>query len=168
MDLLRELVDANVLLTERSEQPGTYRVHRMLRELLLDDVRGAGPGRLRELHGLAAGWLERAGESLGAAEEWTHAGRSDEAARVVDDAIAELYAAGRLDQLRRWTVAGAPASGTTPWALLDLATRLTLGAEEQAGRDVLDQVDALLEQAPDPGRGGPRHVRPQRLRPHAG
>ena len=33
---------------------------------------------------------------------------------------------------------------------MDLASRLLLGSEQEAGREVLDQVDALLERAPDP------------------
>ena len=146
--LLRELVDAHVLVLECSE-PRAYRVHRMLRELLQADLRSDHPGRTEDLHARAAAWLEGTGDSLAAAEEWTQAGRRDEAARVIDDRLPELYATGRLDVLRPWTGVGAPASGGTPWALMDLASRLLLGSEDEAGREVLDQVDALLEHATD-------------------
>ena len=140
----------------------------MLRELLQADLRSDHPGRSEALHARAAGWLEGAGDGLGAAEEWAQAGRQDEAARVIDDQLPALYATGRLDVLRPWTRVGAPASGGTPWALMDLASRLLLGSEPEAGREVLDQVDALLERVPDPVSEVRGDVHPRRLRPHAG
>ena len=69
---------------------------------------------------------------------------------MIDDQLPALYATGRLDVLRRGRASARRRRAAQPWALMDLASRLLLGSEQEAGREVLDQVDALLERAPDP------------------
>ncbi len=124
-DLLRR-GEAQGLFVHRLGTGDWFRIHPLVRESLLDElVRSSSH---RQHHERAARWLEEAGETVSALEQWLQADLPREALRLVSARSTELYDQGREAVIGR-TLEAIPrevASTDVP-ALIDYAVSHILG-----------------------------------------
>jgi LuxR family maltose regulon positive regulatory protein len=85
--------EAQGLFVYRIGSDGWFRLHALVREVLLGDL--MRQGRHEPCHERAAQWLERAGETASALEQWLLAQRPRDALRLVAAKSTELYDRGR-------------------------------------------------------------------------
>ena len=165
--LLRELVDAHILLTECSE-PGTYRLHRMLRELLQADLRSDHPGRSEDLHD-AGGRLARGGRRQPGRRRGVGAGRPEGRGGTGDRRPAPRAVRHRparrapsVDGRRRACVGRHTVGAHGP--RIEAPARLGAGSRTGSARSGRCAPRA----GAGPGLRSAGDVHPRRVRPHAG
>ena len=118
---LLELARARGLLVTRLEVD-TYRVHDLVRVALVREAERRTPGRVRDLHAVAAQWCAEHDEVALALEHWLAADRPREVVRLLAANTGRLYDAGREETIRR-VIARIPPGLTAgdPAATVDLA-----------------------------------------------
>jgi LuxR family transcriptional regulator, maltose regulon positive regulatory protein len=89
------------LFVTRIELTGAFEMHGLVREVLLSVLARRWPGRLRQLHGWAAGWHEAHGQSVTALEHWLRAERPRDALRLLSAQVAALSDGGHESTVRR-------------------------------------------------------------------
>jgi LuxR family maltose regulon positive regulatory protein len=99
---LEALEAAHVPLVPLDEHRGWYRLHRLLRELLLTDLRHREPERRGRLHRRASAWFAAERKPELALHHSQAAGDPEQAARYVVAAGAAAYITGRVADLARW------------------------------------------------------------------
>lgn len=114
------------LFVHRLGVDGWFRIHPLVREALRNQLVAAGLHR--ELHERAARWLEEAGETVGALEQWLLAEQPREALRLVGATSTQLYDQGREGVIQR-TIAAIPREVATAdtTSLIDLAVGRLVG-----------------------------------------
>jgi LuxR family maltose regulon positive regulatory protein len=100
--LLESLESSNLLLVPLDRHREWYRYHRLLRDLLLADLRRTEPELAPTLHGRAADWLEANRMPDAAIVHAQQADEPDRVARLVSRAAQPAHAAGRATTVRRW------------------------------------------------------------------
>jgi LuxR family maltose regulon positive regulatory protein len=100
--VLESLESSNLLLVPLDRHRQWYRYHRLLRDLLLADLRRAEPELAPTLHGRAAGWLEANRMPEEAIVHAQQADEPDRVARLVTSAAQPAHAAGRAATVRGW------------------------------------------------------------------
>ena len=128
--ILRELSRSNILVeaVDRCEQ--TFRVHPLLRGLLLGELRRGGRERERRTHLRAATWLEAGGDLEPAAEHAAAAGDVERAGRLLWDNAPMALMQGRGSRLE-----GALQRFTPARVIADPALALCTAASGLARRD---------------------------------
>jgi LuxR family maltose regulon positive regulatory protein len=106
-DKLLARAEARGLFVARLAPEGWFKVHSLVRSVLLAELGKRSPTRLTEQHVRAARWLEDAGEVPAALEHWLLADRPRDALRLLAAEHAELYDTGREAIIER-TIAGLP------------------------------------------------------------
>jgi LuxR family maltose regulon positive regulatory protein len=106
-DKLLARAEARGLFVARLAPEGWFKVHSLVRSVLLAELGKRSPTRLTEQHARAARWLEDAGEVPAALEHWLLADRPRDALRLLAAEHAELYDTGREAIIER-TIAGLP------------------------------------------------------------
>ncbi|HZA88454.1 MAG TPA: hypothetical protein VE466_16415, partial [Acidimicrobiales bacterium] len=106
-DKLLARAEARGLFVARLAPEGWFKVHSLVRSVLLAELGKRSPTRLTEQHARAARWLEDAGEVPAALEHWLLADRPRDALRLLAAEHAELYDTGREATIKR-TIAGLP------------------------------------------------------------
>jgi LuxR family maltose regulon positive regulatory protein len=106
-DKLLARAEARGLFVARLAPEGWFKVHSLVRSVLLAELGKRSPTRLTEQHARAARWLEAAGEVPAALEHWLLADRPRDALRLLAAEHAELYDTGREATIKR-TIAGLP------------------------------------------------------------
>ena len=135
---LIERAEAHGLMVSRAGVYGWYEIHSVVRSVLLSDLRDAE--RTRVARRRAATWLEGAGETLAALEQWLLAGEHGEVLRLLALHHIELYDAGRDNDIRDLLAHLAPGTTTDLSALLDLGWCQLL-TSRAAFLDCVDQAD---------------------------
>ncbi|HSP36483.1 MAG TPA: AAA family ATPase [Frankiaceae bacterium] len=100
--VLDELDRANLFVVPLGGSEPWYRFHRLFREMLLGELVGVDPARVRRLHAGASRWLEEAGFLQEAVAHAQAAGATGRAARMVWAQAGAYLASGRAATLRRW------------------------------------------------------------------
>ena len=131
--------EAQGLFVHRIGSDGWFRIHGLVREVLLAEL--VRQSRDREHHERAARWLENAGEVVSALEQWLLAQRPREALRLVSSRSSMLYDSGHeaaiirtIELIPRAVVAGDMS------ALIEVAVSLILVSRSKF-------FDAVLEAA---------------------
>ncbi len=149
--------DANLVLeelaaagdfTERSQTPGWYRYHHLLRDLLRAQLHEADPAAVADLHGRAARWYRRHDYPVPAVNHAIAGGDVDEATAFLTESATGLVASGQA-------LTVADLSGklldlvSKPEPLL-LMTRLwalyNIFSEPTEIDRLMDELESLLEQ----------------------
>jgi LuxR family maltose regulon positive regulatory protein len=100
--LLESLERSNLLIIPLDRRREWYRYHRLLREMLANELRRTEPAGIAGLHARAAAWFESEGQ-LEAALSHAQAGEDIErAARLLVLHGPIAYSTGRMDTIRRW------------------------------------------------------------------
>ena len=112
--------EAQGLFVHRLGEDDWFRIHPLVREALLGELRRRGEHAVH--HERAARWLEDAGETVIALEQWLLAGRHRDALRLLSARSTELYDQGREALMAR-TLEAIPRELVTTdvAALIDLA-----------------------------------------------
>ncbi len=112
-----------------------YRYHQLVREYLQARFRQQAQDRWAEMHCRAAAWLADQGQTEDAISHYITAGEKQKAARLMAAAARQLYYAGRVETLLKW-------SEHVPGMLLEEIPRLALFQARAA--DALGRWDAAL------------------------
>ena len=102
VDRLRQLEDRNLLVVPLDGHRGSYRYHRLFRELLLAELGRDDPAAVRDLHRRAAAWCEANGAPEQALRYAQAGGDVDQVAGLLFDLIQPVWASGRADTVMRW------------------------------------------------------------------
>jgi ATP/maltotriose-dependent transcriptional regulator MalT len=108
-DLLLRAEARGLFVARLGSDDGWFRIHPLVRAILLDEL--TRRSRHLDQHRRAAQWLEGAGETSDALDQWLLAGQPREALRLLVEATARLYDTGRESVIRR-TIAAIPHSAT--------------------------------------------------------
>jgi LuxR family maltose regulon positive regulatory protein len=100
--LLASLERSNLLLVALDRHRGWYRYHNLFRELLAAELDRREPELIGHLHARAAAWCEANGLPEMAVAHAQAAGDEDGVARLVTALGRPVYAAGRVETVRRW------------------------------------------------------------------
>ncbi len=100
--MLESLERSNLLLIPLDRQRRWYRCHHLLLELLRADLERNEPDRIGQLHDRAAAWFEANDQPESAIDHALAANDPDRAARVYGRICQSVYAAGRIETLKRW------------------------------------------------------------------
>jgi LuxR family maltose regulon positive regulatory protein len=100
--LLASLERSNLLLVALDRHRGWYRYHNLFRELLAAELDRREPELIGHLHTRAAAWCEANGLPEMAVAHAQAAGDEDGVARLVTALGRPVYAAGRVETVRRW------------------------------------------------------------------
>jgi LuxR family maltose regulon positive regulatory protein len=107
-DLLA-LGEARGLFVSRLDTSGWYRIHPLIRSVLMSELARRSPARVHEQHALAALWFEESDQVTLALEHWLLARRYRDALRVLAAHTTALYDSGREATVAR-TLAAIPLS----------------------------------------------------------
>jgi LuxR family maltose regulon positive regulatory protein len=102
-DVLDELRRNNLVLNHSDGDPGTFRYHTLMRELLEAELERTSSARHRQLHTTAAEWFERSNDSDAAMRHWFRAGRADRAWERFGDSMIGQFTRGPETTLQGWT-----------------------------------------------------------------
>ncbi|MCP5035913.1 MAG: AAA family ATPase [Actinomycetia bacterium] len=101
-ELVAELMAEHLFVVSIDDQGNWYRLHQLIRDLLLADLARSDPARVRVLHRRAATWYE-ANDNIGAAvEHLVAAGEFDGTVALIDRVVDQQYLAGETDSIIRW------------------------------------------------------------------
>jgi LuxR family maltose regulon positive regulatory protein len=101
-DVLRNLVDSNLLLVPLDRRGLWFRYHHLLRDMLRAELERGEPDRASDLRRRAAAWHEQHGEAEEAMEYSIQAEDADSVARLLKELWGPVYIQGRTATLRRW------------------------------------------------------------------
>ena len=99
---LRKLVRAGFAVIPLDGKKGRYRLHRLFRDLLLDELLEEEPQLIRTLHKRAADWYEKAGAPVRALEHANAAGDTDRVAAIITASAFSASCRGCLLDLERF------------------------------------------------------------------
>jgi len=99
---LEQLAHSSLLLVPLDRQGVWYRQHRLVGELLRQELTNHEPALAPELHRRAAEWCEAHDDPESALEQAVSAGDLGRAARIVSRIALPAYAAGRANAVERW------------------------------------------------------------------
>ncbi len=143
-ELLERCRAASLFISRVGGATGNYRLHALVRELLLADLELGSRDRFVTLHGRASRALEGAGDIERAIRHAIAAGDDARANSLVIRHTPEIAHQTRFDELRRWagliTRSGANESGTTTLAL---AATLAFAGEGTEALRLLDELEAV-------------------------
>ncbi len=123
-----------------------FRIHPLVREAMLDELRRRGAHR--ELHARAARFLEDAGETVTALEQWLLAERHRDALRLLSARSTQLYDQGREELMARTLEAIPREVGYTDVpAMIDFAVSNMLFSSVNAFVDTVRDVAAHAERS---------------------
>ncbi len=98
---LLSLAERRGLFVSRLDPSGWYRMHSLVRDVLLGELSRRAPDRLAGQHARAATWFEEMGEVPLALEHWILGGREREALRLLAAHETALYDSGREATIAR-------------------------------------------------------------------
>ena len=98
------------LFVAQLEPSGPFEVHPLIRDRLLVQAEQRCPGRVPELHALAAEWFEAHGEVIPALDHWLRAERPEDALRLLAAQTSTLYDGGHEGVILRTIDAIPPAT----------------------------------------------------------
>jgi LuxR family transcriptional regulator, maltose regulon positive regulatory protein len=148
--VLQDLEEANAFVVSLDPARSWFRYHRLFADLLQLELRRTGPGEVRALHELAAGWLAEHGLAVEAIRHAQAARDWGLAARLLADHWPSLYLGGRTASghaLMAGFPAGAPAADAE-LAAVAAADELAQGSLEAAQR-YLELAERGLASVPD-------------------
>jgi LuxR family transcriptional regulator, maltose regulon positive regulatory protein len=99
---LARIARANLFVLPVDGRPGCFRLHRLVRDLLLRELTDVEPRLLPVLHRRAAAWHEKRGELEQALEHADAAGDLDRVVRLVDALALPLASEGRIATVEGW------------------------------------------------------------------
>lgn len=141
-ELLERCRAANLFLGKVGRDPGLYRLHALVRELLHAELERCRRDRFVTLHREASRAFERAGEIDRAIRHAITAGEFDRVNELVISYAPQFAHRARFDELRRWADlirgSGAKDSASTTLAL---ASTLNLSGQGTEALRLLDEVD---------------------------
>src|SRR5580698_8018742 len=152
--VLQDLEEANAFVVSLDPARSWFRYHRLFADLLQLELRRTGPGEVRALHELAAGWLAEHGLAVEAIRHAQAARDWGLAARLLADHWPSLYLGGRTatgHELMAGFPAGAPAADAE-LAAVAAADELAQGSLETAQR-YLELAERGLASVPEGRRG---------------
>jgi LuxR family maltose regulon positive regulatory protein len=143
--VLAALARENVFVQVLTDQPATYRYHRLFGELLRAELVCEEPGWIPSLHRRAAGWLAAEGLTVDAAVHAVAAGDWDTAAAiaVADYAVVQILLAERAGRLVE-LFGAMPDDVTTPEAYLIAAAVAGAGAQGERAATYLASAERLM------------------------
>ena len=100
--MLEELAVRRLLLIPLDRQAHSYRLHPLLSEMLVAELRRRAPAVERDLRRRAAEWYAAAGDIERAIAQATAAGATDRAGELIGAAAPEYVAKGRNQTVTRW------------------------------------------------------------------
>jgi LuxR family maltose regulon positive regulatory protein len=100
--VLDRLERRNLLVVPLDRRREWYRYHRLLRDLLRQELERREPEQVPQLHSRAAAWLEANGRPEAALDQAQAAGDADMVARLVLSLVQPVWASGRVDTVVRW------------------------------------------------------------------
>jgi LuxR family maltose regulon positive regulatory protein len=127
---LRALAAADLFVVQLDRRSGSYRVHQLFREHLLERLRRSDPRSERELHRRAGAWCGESGDMDGAIRHALAAGDREAAAAILWQLTPAYESQGRAATLQRWLSLFTPADMAAFPALA-----LTAGWSELDGGD---------------------------------
>jgi LuxR family transcriptional regulator, maltose regulon positive regulatory protein len=102
LTLLRRLERDNLFVVALDTKRGTYRYHRLFRDLLRDELEEHEPGAAARMSSRAAAWCVQVGERERAVDYAFASGDMDLAARLVLTYTFPLHWSGRIATVGRW------------------------------------------------------------------
>lgn len=99
---LARIARANLFVLPVEERPGSFRLHRLVRDLLLRELGDVEPRLIAVLHRRAAAWHEKRGELEQSLEHADAAGDVDRVIRLVDALALPLASDGRITTVEAW------------------------------------------------------------------
>jgi len=99
---LARIARMNLFVLPVQERPGTFRLHRLVRDLLLRELRDVEARLVPVLNRRAAAWHEKRGELEHALEHAEAAGDIDRVIRLVDALALPLASDGRITTVEGW------------------------------------------------------------------
>jgi LuxR family maltose regulon positive regulatory protein len=99
---LARIARANLFVLPIDGLPGSFRLHRLVRDLLLRELRDVEPRLVPVLHRRAAAWHEKRGELEQALEHADAAGDLDRVIRLVDALALPFASDGRVSTVEGW------------------------------------------------------------------
>ncbi len=142
---LAELEEDALLLIRVDDRGPLYRYHRLLRDVLLEQLAAEDPERLAAAHRATAHWMETHGEPVVAVDEWLAAGEEQQAWALISRHHLETFLAGRQDVIERWAASlETQLGGVRPAEAIDRAVlALMLGRPDEANRWI-EEADRAL------------------------
>ena len=124
---LRALADADLFVVPLDRRSGSYRVHPLFREHLLERLRRSDPLSEPALHRRAGAWCAESGDMDGAIRHALEAGDRESAASILWQLTLPYESQGRSATLQRWLALFTPAdmaqfpslAVTAGWSELD-------------------------------------------------
>ena len=147
--VLRNLERANLFLVPLDEQSRWFRFHNLFRAVALSELELTRPTDVDVLHARAGDWFSAHGDVSHAIEHWLSAGRTQEAATLVQANWFQLADAGRAGTVLSWLDDLGPPDG--PEALVTAAWMAAITGEESALARHLEALSELddVGQLPD-------------------
>jgi LuxR family maltose regulon positive regulatory protein len=145
--MLRELDRRGIFIHPVADDPSSFRVHPLLRELLEDVLARAEPSTHRERHRAAADWSERIGDDDGALRHSLAASDTAAAWSRFGEAVVSQFYQGHYATIASWTrLLGEPAGAVRPGQAVGLAVALVfLGQLDEAQRVLAQAKSALAD-----------------------
>jgi LuxR family transcriptional regulator, maltose regulon positive regulatory protein len=147
-EALRDLEEAGVFVTALDARRSVFRCHPLFADLLRRELRRGEPGRLAQLHGVAALWFAAHGDPAEAVGHAQAAGEWNLAVRLLTEHFLGLVLGGRgtlvPELLARFSAEAA--AGPEPGVLLAAAEQVLAGQQE-TGNGVISVAVAELRLA---------------------
>ncbi|WP_457190546.1 LuxR C-terminal-related transcriptional regulator [Nocardioides sp. P5_E3] len=146
--VLQQLERANLFLVPLDAQRRWFRFHNLFRAVALSELELTLPDVVDVLRARAGDWFSTHGDVSEAIKNWLKAGRTQEAATLVQTNWLQFADAGRAGTVLSWLNDLGPPSG--PAALVTAAWMAALTGDETALARHLEALDGLEELGPLP------------------
>jgi len=143
--VLRELADGNMPIEALDRAERRFRLHPLLAEALVADLRRRDGAWEPEAHRRASAWHARRGEIAPAVDHAVAAGHAQRAGALLWDAIPAYAFGAEAERLDGWlrTLGSAPVATTPPLAVAAALRRIAQGQPGEASRlAAIDPPDA--------------------------
>ncbi len=143
--VLEYLERSNLFVIPLDDRRHWYRYHHLFADLLRARLDQLYPRLVPQLHVRAAVWFEQAGMALEAINHALAGGAHEQAARLVEENTARLFAQGELTSLMSW-IKSLPAElrRTRPWLCVHQACALAFAGQPADMEPLLTQAEAAM------------------------
>jgi LuxR family maltose regulon positive regulatory protein len=100
--LVDQLLAEHLFVASIDERRERFRLHHLIRDLLLADLEATDPARVRVLRRRAAKWYEAQGDIGASVEHLVAAGDNDDAIALIQNLLDQIYLTGQLDSGIQW------------------------------------------------------------------
>jgi LuxR family maltose regulon positive regulatory protein len=156
--ILEHLDSSNLFTVPLDNERVWYRYHHLFGDLLRQRLRQMRPDLIRSLHRRAGEWYAHNGGIEEAVEHSLAAAEFEQAARMIEEIVEDLWERGQRTRLLRWlNTLPAEHVSSSPLLCLHNAWVLFVSGQAETAAQWLQAADKALATAPEPSPRQPTH-----------